>query len=206
MIASMKGKLITLEGIDGAGKSTIMKRLKLSKALKDVVFTREPTGSWIGQAVERAIHSDTDHLAELFLFTADHAEHISKVIRPALENGKDVISDRYSDSRYAYQGMTLKDRFDDPIRWNRDIHRDWTIVPDMTILFDIDPEVAVERCGNRGEQTKFEKIGFLEGVRANYLRLVQEEPERFVVIDSNRDVDKIETDVIEIITSLISRH
>jgi dTMP kinase len=199
----MRGKLITLEGIDGSGKSTISSRLKAHPALGDVLFTREPTTDWIGEAVERAIHSDTDHLAELFLFTADHAEHIAKVIRPALESGRTVISDRYSDSRYAYQGMTLRGRFEDPIRWIQDIHRDWTIVPDLTILFDIEPEIAVQRCGKRSEQTKFEKMELLEDVRANYLRLAGEDPERFVIVNTDRAIKRIETDVIDIITSLV---
>lgn len=199
----MRGKLITLEGIDGSGKSTALEQLKMHPSMSNVVFTREPTTDWIGEAVERAIHSDTDHLAELFLFTADHAEHISKVIQPALANGKTVISDRYSDSRYAYQGVTLSERFDDPIEWIQSIHSDWTVVPDMTILFDIDPKIAVERCGNRGEQTKFEKIGFLERVRANYLRLAKEDPQRFVIVDTNRSIKEIETDVIELITSIV---
>jgi dTMP kinase len=199
----MRGKLITLEGIDGSGKSTISSRLKAHPALGDFLFTREPTTDWIGEAVERAIHSDTDHLAELFLFTADHAEHIAKVIRPALESGRTVISDRYSDSRYAYQGMTLCGRFEDPMEWIRDIHRNWTIVPDLTILFDIEPEIAVQRCGNRSEQTKFEKIEFLEGVRANYLRLAGEEPDRFVIVNTDRAIERIEADVIGIITSFV---
>lgn len=199
----MSGKLITLEGIDGSGKSTALERLKAHPSMSNVVFTREPTTGWIGEAVERAIHSDTDHLAELFLFTADHAEHISKVIRPALEAGTTVISDRYSDSRYAYQGVTLSDKFDDPMKWIQSIHSDWTVVPDLTILFDIDPKIAVERCGNRGEQTKFEKIGFLEGVRANYLRLAKEDPQRFVIIDTDRSIKEIETDVIDLLTSVI---
>ncbi len=133
----MSGKLITLEGIDGSGKSTALERLKAHPSMSSVVFTREPTNDWIGEAVERAIHSDTDHLAELFLFTADHAEHISKVIQPALGNGKTVISDRYSDSRYAYQGVTLSDKFDDPIKWIQSIHNGWTVVPDMTILLTL---------------------------------------------------------------------
>ena len=199
----MRGKLITLEGIDGSGKSTALERLKAHPSMNDVVFTREPTTDWIGEAVERAIHSNTDHLAELFLFTADHAEHISKVIQPALEDRKTVISDRYSDSRYAYQGVTLSDRFDDPMKWIQSIHKDWTVVPDMTILFDIDPKIAVERCGNRGEQTKFEKIGFLERVRANYLRLAKEDPQRFVIIDTDRSIKEIETDVVELLTSVV---
>ncbi|MDF1534331.1 MAG: dTMP kinase [Methanosarcinaceae archaeon] len=199
----MRGKLITLEGIDGSGKSTALKRLRANPSMSNVVFTREPTTGWIGEAVERAIHSDTDHLAELFLFIADHAEHISKVIHPALEDGKIVISDRYSDSRYAYQGVTLNNRFDDPIGWIQSIHNGWTVLPDITILFDIDPAIAVGRCGNRGEQTKFEKIGFLEDVRANYLRLAKEDPQRFVIVDTDRSIKEIETDVLELLTSVI---
>ena len=109
----MRGKLITLEGIDGSGKSTVAKKLQENPEIKafEPVFTREPTrGTLTGTAVEKAIQSDTDQLAELFLFTADHAEHLAKLVKPALESGKSVISDRYSDSRYAYQGITLKTR------------------------------------------------------------------------------------------------
>jgi dTMP kinase len=200
---SAKGKLITLEGIDGSGKSTIAKRLASNPDFRDFVFTREPTGSWIGDAVNRAIHSDTDSIAELLLFTADHAEHISKLIRPSLEGGKNVISDRYSGSRYAYQGMTLADNFEDPMQWIQDIHSGWTLNPDLTILFDVDPAIAVERCGNRGEKTKFEKISFLEGVRKNYLRLAQENSDIFKVINTDRKIDEIESEVVELIFSIL---
>ncbi|MBN2110038.1 MAG: dTMP kinase [Methanosarcinaceae archaeon] len=200
---SAKGKLITLEGIDGSGKSTVAKRLAENPLFSDFVFTREPTGSWIGEAVNRAIHSDTDHLAELLLFAADHAEHISKLIRPSLESGKNVVSDRYSASRYAYQGMTLAGRFDDPLKWIQDIHRGWTIKPDLIIFFDIDPGIAVSRCGKRGDRTKFEKIVFLEGVRENYLRLVEEDPDSFVLIDARRSIDDNEKEVVDIIQSFL---
>lgn len=199
----MKGKLITLEGIDGSGKSTITARLKSNPDFTEFVFTREPTTGWIGDAVNHAIHSDTDDLAELLLFTADHAEHISKLILPSLESGKNVVSDRYSGSRFAYQAVTLKGRFPDPMKWIQDIHEGWTVDPDLTILFDIEPQIAVERCGNRGEQTKFEKIGFLEEVRSNYLRLADAHPERSVVINTDRPVDIIEKDVLKAIFSLI---
>ena len=198
-----KGKLITLEGIDGSGKSTIAKSLASNPDFSDFVFTREPTGSWIGEAVNRAIHADTDHLAELFLFAADHAEHISKLILPSLESGRNVISDRYSASRYAYQGMTLQGRFKDSLQWIQDIHKEWTVVPDLTILFDIDPQEAVARCGTRGDKTKFEKVSFLEGVRKNYLRLAEENPSSFVIIDAGRSTDKIESDVIRTISSYL---
>lgn len=202
----MQGKLITLEGIDGSGKSTIAKRLSENTEIlaHSPIFTREPTRDTLtGRAVEGAIQSDTDQLAELFLFTADHAEHIAKLVRPALESGKSVISDRYSDSRYAYQGMTLKNRIEDPLSWVRTIHRGWTIVPDLTLLFDIEPEIAVERCGNRGNKTKFEKIEFLNGVREIFHKLAAEEPERFVIIDANRPVEEIEKEVVKKVLAAI---
>ena len=183
------GKLITLEGIDGTGKSSITKLLK--KSFPEAVFTREPTQSWIGKAVKRSIESDGDPLAELFLFVADHAEHIAKVIRPALAEGKTVISDRYSDSRYAYQGVTLSDKFDDAVAWVQGLHRGWTVVPDMTILFTIDPAIAVSRCGVRGEKTKFEKLEFLKRVQDNFLRLAREEPHRFVIIDAGAELETV---------------
>ncbi len=188
-----KGKLITLEGIDGTGKSSIAKMLK--KSFPEAFFTREPTQSWIGKAVKRSISSDGDPLAELFLFVADHAEHIAKVIRPALAAGKIVISDRYSDSRYAYQGVTLSDNFDNAVLWVQGLHRGWTVVPDLTILFTIDPYVAVSRCGVRGEKTKFEKLEFLKKVQDNFLRLAREEPRRFVIIDAGAELETVGLEV-----------
>lgn len=188
-----KGKLITLEGIDGTGKSSMAKMLK--NRFPDAVFTREPTHSWIGNAVKRSIESETDPLAELFLFVADHAEHISRIVRPALKEGKLVFSDRYSDSRYAYQGVTLSNIFDDAMGFVQSIHKGWTVIPDMTILFKIDPMIAVSRCTIRGEKTKYEKIEFLRTVQANLLKLAEKEPDRFVIIDAGQDMEKVEKDV-----------
>lgn len=205
----MRGKLITLEGIDGSGKSTVAEKLQKNTEIRAFkpVFTREPTrGTLTGNAVEKAIQSDTDQLAELFLFTADHAEHLAKLVKPALENGKIVISDRYSDSRYAYQGITLKTRLENPLEWVKDLHRDWTIVPDLTFLFDIRPEVSIERCGKRGEQSKFEKLEFLRGVREIFLKLAADDPERFIVIDASRSSEYIEKEVAEKILEFLSRN
>ncbi|KKH96443.1 thymidylate kinase [Methanosarcina sp. 1.H.T.1A.1] len=204
----MRGKLITLEGIDGSGKSTVAKKLQKNHEIRafEPIFTREPTRDTLtGNAVEKAIQSDTDQLAELFLFTADHAEHLAKLVKPALENGKTVISDRYSDSRYAYQGITLKNRIENPLEWVRSLHKGWTIVPDLTFLFDIEPEIAVERCGKRGEQTKFEKIEFLHGVRENFLRLASEEPERFIVVDASCSPENVEKTVVQKILEFVQR-
>ncbi|WP_292380498.1 dTMP kinase [Methanosarcina sp. UBA289] len=205
----MRGKLITLEGIDGSGKSTVAEKLQKNPEIKafNPVFTREPTrGTLTGNAVEKAIQSDTDQLAELFLFTADHAEHLSKIIKPALKSGRLVISDRYSDSRYAYQGVTLKTRLENPLEWVKDLHRGWTIVPDLTFLFDIRPEVSVERCGKRGEQSKFEKLEFLRKVREIFLRLAAEDPERFIVINASRSSEYVEKEVTEKILEFLNRN
>lgn len=205
----MRGKLITLEGIDGSGKSTVAEKLQKNPEIKAFkpVFTREPTrGTLTGNAVEKAIQSDTDQLAELFLFTADHAEHLAKLIKPALEKGKIVISDRYSDSRYAYQGMTLKTHLENPLEWVKDLHQGWTIVPDLTFLFDIRPEISIERCGKRGEQSKFEKLEFLRGVREIFLKLAADDPERFIVIDASRSPEYIEKEVVKKILEFLSRN
>jgi len=205
----MRGKLITLEGIDGSGKSTVAKKLQENSEIKALgpVFTREPTrGTLTGIAVEKAIQSDTDQLAELFLFTADHAEHLAKLVKPALGSGKSVISDRYSDSRYAYQGVTLKNRLENSLEWVRNLHRGWTIPPDMTFLFDIRPEISIERCGRRGDQSKFEKIEFLRGVRELFLRLSEEEPERFIVIDASQHPERVEKEVTEKILEFLRKN
>jgi dTMP kinase len=191
----MRGKLITFEGIDGSGKSTVARKLKENPEINafEPIFTQEPTrGTLTGTAVEKAIHSDIDQLAELFLFTADHAEHLAKLVKPALESGKSVISDRYSDSRYAYQSITLKKHLDNPLERIKNLHKGWTVVPDLTFLFDIDPELSIERCGKRGDQSKFEKIDFLQGVREIFLRLADEEPDRFIIIDASQPPQKIE--------------
>ncbi|CAG0952456.1 dTMP kinase [Methanosarcinales archaeon] len=197
-----KGKLITLEGIDGTGKSSIANMLK--NKFPEVVFTREPTHNWIGKAVKTSIESDTDPLAELFLFVADHAEHIARVIKPAIEEGKNVISDRYSDSRYAYQGATLSNIFDDAMEFVMGIHKGWTVVPDLTILFTIDPAIAVSRCGVRGEKTKFEKIEFLKTVQGNFLKLAEREPGRFVVIDAGDELASVEFQVESVINKFLN--
>ncbi|NLD57012.1 MAG: dTMP kinase, partial [Methanomicrobiales archaeon] len=100
--------LITLEGIDGSGKSTLHASLKELLPDLDPLFTREPGATWVGDQVRRAIKERSDPITEATLFVADHAEHLATVVRPALAEGRLVISDRYSDSRYAYQSVTLQ--------------------------------------------------------------------------------------------------
>ena len=173
--------LVTLEGIDGSGKTTVWEALH--EGYPDATFTREPTNSWYGDAVYRSIaDDDADPLAELFLYTADHADHLSRLIEPALEAGDLVISDRYSDSRYAYQGATLEGVLADPVAYVIDVHRPFTIDPDLTIYFDLDPETAADRAG---ATNKFEHAEYLASVRENYERLLERDPDRFVRVDAS---------------------
>jgi len=179
--------LVTLEGIDGAGKTTVLSAL--SDAYPEAVVTREPSESWYGEAVERSIAAaDSDSLAELFLFLADHADHLGRVVRPALADGSLVIADRYVDSRIAYQGATLRDEVKRPMEYIRGIHEPFTRMPDLTLYLDIDPETAAERAG---ATNKMEHADFLADVRANYERLIDAEPDRFVRVDATRPPEEV---------------
>ena len=180
--------LITLEGIDGSGKTTVWEALRDSLP-EGTVFTREPTDSWYGEAVERSIgDEEADPLAELFLYTADHADHLSRVVRPALEEGRLVVSDRYSDSRYAYQGATLEGVVKRPMEYVRGVHEPFTRPPDATLYFDVPPETGAERAG---ATNKFETTDYLARVRENYERLLEAEPERFVRVDATRSPEAV---------------
>ncbi|WP_312909125.1 dTMP kinase [Natronosalvus caseinilyticus] len=192
--------LVTLEGLDGTGKTTVWEALH--DVYPDATFTREPTsgetGSWYGKAVYRSIEDDdADSLAELFLYTADHADHLSRVIEPALKRGDLVISDRYSDSRYAYQGATLEGRITRPMEYIVGIHRAFTTDPDLTIYLDLDPETAAARAG---ATNKFEHAAYLSQVRANYERLLENEPDRFVRVDASQPPE----DVLEAVESVLA--
>ncbi|PSP67545.1 dTMP kinase [Halobacteriales archaeon QS_1_69_70] len=180
--------LVTLEGIDGSGKTTVAAALQDSLPA-ETVFTREPTGSWYGEAVSRSIgDDDADPLAELFLYTADHADHLSRLIRPALREGKLVVSDRYADSRYAYQGATLAGELTRPVEYVRGIHEPFTREPDLTLYLDVPPETGAERAG---ASNKFETAGYLGRVRENYEHLVDTDPARFVRIDATRSPEAV---------------
>ena len=147
--------LITIEGIDGSGKSSLVASLAASLADLAPVMTREPGETWIGNSVRRAIAEEIDPVAEALLFVADHAVHLATVVRPALEKNQLVISDRYTDSRYAYQQVTLEGLVPDPLAWLRQVHTGWTIVPDLTFLLVLPIETALFRCSGRGREGTF---------------------------------------------------
>ena len=182
--------LITLEGIDGSGKSTLCHAL--GPLLKDLdpVFTREPGATWVGEAVRRAIAEQIDPVTEATLFVADHAAHLAKVVRPALDAGKLVISDRFSDSRYAYQSVTLEGVIDSPGTWLRSMHNGWSIVPDKTFLFALPIEDALTRLKPETQREHFEKREVLEKVQNNYFAFARAEPLRFIVVDAMKEKEE----------------
>lgn len=193
--------LITLEGIDGGGKTTVAEALGSELSADRTVFTREPTDSWYGEAVERSIaDDDADPLAELFLYTADHADHLARVIRPALEAGKTVVSDRYSDSRYAYQAATLAGRIEAPMEYIKNVHEPFTRPPDATLYLDLPAEAGAERAG---ATNKFETAAYLREVRANYERLIEADPKRFHRIDATQSRAEVVAEARAVVSDLV---
>jgi len=183
--------LVTIEGIDGTGKSTLHEALKEPLADLHPVFTREPGATWIGEQVRRAIAEEIDPVAEALLFVADHAAHLAKVVRPALAEGRLVVSDRYIDSRYAYQSAMLAGIVPEPMQWLKQVHDAWTVIPDLTILLTIPPEQAIARLGPDRKREHFEEQDFLEKVQQNYFTLAEEMPSRFVIVDARKEKEEI---------------
>ncbi|MGC9059655.1 MAG: dTMP kinase [Thermoplasmata archaeon] len=182
----MKGKFITVEGVDGSGKSTLTAKLGkfLENAGYDVVLTTEPTDTWLGKNVKRAFDENLLPYSEVFLFLADRCEH-TRQIKKELDAGKIVLCDRYADSTYAYQGAALEGYMEAPVEWLIEISRYIVIEPDLTLLLIARPEVVIERITPRGSLTKFEKCEYLKKVHENYLML-SKKFSRIRVIDAER--------------------
>lgn len=198
----VKGLLITLEGIDGSGKSTVAKLIatKLQGVMprRTIILTAEPTQGVAGRILKAQLSKPGDseqsiarRMEELFLFMADHADQLERLIYPSLNEGALIISDRYADSTAAYQGVTLQGVVPDPLQWIRDIYRPWNRLPDKTLLFSLDPAVALQRMQSRPEREKFERHEFLREVDKNFRRLALLEPERFVVIDAGQKIEDV---------------
>ncbi len=187
---------ITLEGIDGTGKSTQIKRLKAFLNEKKIPFlmTYEPGGTIAGTALRRVIMDIDPPIGpetELLLYYADRNEHLRRKIRPALKQGKLVFSDRYFDATYAYQVGGRGIPVETVNSMNAYIVGD--TIPGTTFLFDCEPEAVLSRIQNRRRSNRFdtEKRDFFRRVREYYLRLAQKEPQRFVRIDSNRGIEEV---------------
>lgn len=204
-MTSPKGRFISFEGIDGSGKSTQAKRLAaaLERAGYDVVLTREPGGSPGAEEIRALVlQGDTDRWSaetEILLFTAARRDHMERTILPALAAGKVVICDRFADSTRMYQGLSRGD-----LRALVDQLHALMIgrEPDLTLLFDMDPDVSHSRAVERDSiDSRFENFGagLQKAMRAGFLELAAGEPQRFRIIDAARDINAIAADTLSVI-------
>ena len=192
------GKFITLEGVDGAGKTTHVEFIK--KYLSDLginfIMTREPGGTLLGEQLrEILLHDEMTPETETLLMFAARNEHIEKVIGPNLKEGKFVISDRFTDATYAYQsgGKGVKEK-------KIDILKEWvqaSLQPDLTFLFDLSVEVSIERLNKTGKLDKFEmeEKSFHENIRQKYLLLAKASPQRFCILNSEESIEEIQNQI-----------
>ncbi len=205
----MTGKFITFEGIDGAGKSTHLAwfaqqlEARLAPQGRKVVVTREPGGTPLGERLREVLLHECMHLeTEALLMFASRREHIAEVIQPALERGDWVISDRFTDATFAYQGggrgLAIA-RLEALEQWVQQ-----GLQPTKTLLFDLAPEIAAARLADARTPDKFEaeSAQFFVRTRAEYLRRAAAEPERFVIIDADRGRDDIRKDLEQLLASL----
>ncbi|MDO8767117.1 MAG: dTMP kinase [Burkholderiaceae bacterium] len=201
------GKFITFEGIDGAGKSTHIAYVAESLAQRGikVVSTREPGGTPLGEALRELLLHEKMHIeTESLLMFAARREHIAQVIQPALERGEWVISDRFSDASFAYQGGGRKLSLAKLAILEQWVHPD--LQPDLTLLFDVPLAVARSRLDATRTLDKFEQeqADFFADTRAEYLRRAAQFPQRFRVIDSTRSIEEIRLSLDQLISDLFS--
>lgn len=163
---------------------------------QSVFLTSEPTKGWLGDAVRRAIEEDIGVIAESFLFLADRAVH-SAEIRTHVERGELVLCDRYADSTTAYQGARLEGVIPNPIRFLRRASENWVLVPDLTILLRVTPELGLKRIEGRPNKIRFEDLSLLRKVAANYDRLARSP--RHVVLDGTRSAVVVAEEAIAVI-------
>jgi len=199
-----RGKFITLEGIDGAGKSTHVGGIAdfLRGRGKQVVVTREPGGTSLGEKLRALLLSHTMNIdTEALLMFAARREHIAQVIAPALAAGRWVVSERFTDATYAYQGAgrgLARDRIAALERW---VHAG--LQPDLTLVFDAPVEVALARLAKeRGDRFELESQAFFERVRAAYLERVAAEPRRMRVVQCGRSLSEVKKDVEDIVSTI----
>lgn len=192
------GKFITLEGVDGAGKTSHIEFIKeyLTNLKLNFIMTREPGGTELGEKLrEILLHDEMTPKTETILMFAARNEHIEKVIRPGLTSGAIVISDRFTDASYAYQsgGKGVEDEAIDVLK---DLVQK-NLQPDLTFLFDLPVEVSIKRLKKTRKLDKFEKEekDFHENVRKKYLMIAKNYPKRFSVLNSEKSIDEIQSQI-----------
>jgi len=207
----MNGKFITIEGIEGAGKSTQLAFIQkyLAEQGQSLTITREPGGTELGEQIRELLLTPRPQGmavdTELLLMFAARAEHIEQVINPALERGEWVLSDRFTDATFAYQGGGRGI----PQQRITDI-ADWTLKglqPDVTLLFDLPVEVGQQRVLSRNEgidRFEQEKVDFFQRIKDCYLERAQQDPQRMKIIDANQSIVDIQTQLTTILDGLLA--
>lgn len=206
------GKFITVEGIEGVGKSTNISFLVgiIEKHGHNVIKSREPGGTPMAERIRKLLIEHGDEpmpdIAELLLMFASRALHVNNVIRPALAAGTWVVCDRFTDASRAYQGGGRGIPLDDINRLAKWVHED--LQPDLTVLLDAPVETGMRRADERGapDRIEVERAGFFTRVRACYLSLAAAEPERFVVVDATQALDTVRETMAAIATSLLNNN
>ncbi len=209
-----RGKFITFEGPEGGGKSTHVRELaeRLRSDGIDVLVTREPGGTRLAEQIRALVREETEDppvtRSEVLLFLAARAQVVSQVIRPALARGEWVICDRFSDSTFAYQGYGRG--IDVGLLRNFNDFATEGLVPDLTLLLDVPPEVSRERLAERQAATattadRMEQAGemFHRRLRDGFLELARQEPHRFAVIDSSGDREEVSAKVLAAVYALM---
>jgi len=206
MATAYRGRLITLEGGEGAGKSTAVATIEewLRDRGRTTILTREPGGTPPAEKIRGLLlDPDTGHLdplTELLLMFAARSENLRQIIRPAIERGDDVICDRFTDASMAYQGYG-RQLGPEPVRTLQSVvHPD--LQPDLTLLLDVPVTLGLNRIGERaGQPDRFERSDgdFLERVRQGYLDQAKASPERYAVIDASQDLDQVQRDIRRIL-------
>jgi dTMP kinase len=206
----VRGKFITVEGGEGAGKSTQIAFIRqcIENAGKRVIVTREPGGTAVGEQIRAVLlnpdntqlHSDT----ELLLMFAARAQHLRELIEPALAQGAWVVSDRFTDATYAYQGGG---RGIDTSRIA--VLESWVqgeLNPDLTLLLDLPVEVGMERARLRGKYDRFEteQRAFFERVRTAYLQRAEQQPQRFRVVDASQNISGVQAALSSILSEYLA--
>lgn len=204
---SHMSKFISFEGMDGAGKSTHLNWFAdaLRQRGHDVVVTREPGGTALGEQLREILLHQTMSMSmgtEALLMFAARFEHIEQVIKPALLAGKWVISDRFSDASFAYQGAGRGMDWEKLKQLEDWVHSD--LQPDLTLFFDVPVDVARQRLANNATLDRFEQEEgeFFERVRAGYHRRVQENPQRYAVIDAAQSLEQVKAQLTAILADI----
>ncbi|HFC8490800.1 TPA: dTMP kinase [Neisseria subflava] len=196
----MKPRFITLDGIDGAGKSTNLAVMKawFEKHKLPVLFTREPGGTPAGEALREILLNPATQVSlrtETLLMFAARQQHLETVILPALKNGTHVVSDRFTDATFAYQGGGRGVPLQDIASLEHWVQGDFR--PDLTLLLDVPLEVSMARINQTREKDRFEQEAaeFFNRVREVYLQRAAKQPERYAVIDSSQSLDAVKTQI-----------